>query len=430
MAMNFMNLANLTSLGASGPASAPRAARQAGANSDYQQAHSLAQEPAIAPAPRQRGREQPREAATAPEAEKKPESAASSAPEKPQSSNDKESVAPSEQAPGAASDDQREPTAEKETSSESLLEQTDAPAVAQEAPAELSAAQAQALEQLRAFTQQRLGQFAGAALTSGAALAGGFARQGATSSAVVSLRELAVLQTAVGSLEDKPAVVTQSHKDARLGTKHAENLTAQSEGKQMPAALASLLTAPKGGAFNEKLLAALQGGGRTTSAGAELSQLMQLNVQGLQVKPMAYQWAPAHLEGSSPAQWGQQLIALLRDKVQLQVNQQVKQAHIRLDPPDLGRLDLSVKVEGDKLTVQLNANNPAVREALLQNLDRLRSTLSTHHSGGVEVNVGQGERDPRQAQWQTDKILAGRRESAEADGAIEKRTSGWLDAVV
>ncbi len=81
---------------------------------------------------------------------------------------------------------------------------------------------------------------------------------------------------------------------------------------------------------------------------------------------------------------------VLKDKVELQVNQQIKQAHIRLDPPELGRLELTVRLEGDRLNVQLNVTNPAVREALIQSMERLRMSLTPHHAGGVEVNVGQG----------------------------------------
>ncbi|MGN4992716.1 flagellar hook-length control protein FliK [Aeromonas sp. 97A] len=50
--------------------------------------------------------------------------------------------------------------------------------------------------------------------------------------------------------------------------------------------------------------------------------------------------------GRQPRQWGQQLMDVLKDKVELQVNQQVKQAHIRLDPPELGRLELTVVLRG------------------------------------------------------------------------------------
>ncbi|WP_438405678.1 flagellar hook-length control protein FliK, partial [Aeromonas hydrophila] len=126
-------------------------------------------------------------------------------------------------------------------------------------------------------------------------------------------------------------------------------------------------------------------------------------------RPVAYQWAPVRLSDNQ-SQWGQQLVSLLQDKVELQVNQQVKQAHIRLDPPELGRLELTVKLDGDRLNVQLNVTNPAVRDAMIQAMERLRMSLAPHHAGGVEVNVGQGGEQGQHERWQQEKILAGRRQ--------------------
>ncbi|WP_404839569.1 flagellar hook-length control protein FliK [Aeromonas media] len=142
-----------------------------------------------------------------------------------------------------------------------------------------------------------------------------------------------------------------------------------------------------------------------------------------------YQWAPARLSDNQ-TQWGQQLVDVLKDKLELQVNQGIKQAHIRLDPPELGRLELTVRVEGDRLSVQLNVTNPAVREAMIQSMERLRMSLAPQHAGGVEVNVGQGGEQERGDRWQQEKILAGRRQWQE-----EQETSGgagqdWLNTLV
>lgn len=146
-------------------------------------------------------------------------------------------------------------------------------------------------------------------------------------------------------------------------------------------------------------------------------------------KPAEYQWAPVKLPDNQ-TQWGQQLMSLLHDKVELQVNQQVKQAHIRLDPPELGRLELTVRVEGDRLNVQLNATNPAVRDALIQSMERLRMSLAPHHSGGVDVNVGQGrEQNPKQ-RWQGDEILAGRQQWRDELEQSGKSRPDWLNTLV
>lgn len=142
-----------------------------------------------------------------------------------------------------------------------------------------------------------------------------------------------------------------------------------------------------------------------------------------------YQWAPARLSDNQ-TQWGQQLVDLLRDKVELQVNQQVKQAHIRLDPPELGRLELTVKLDGDRLNVQLNVTNPAVRDAMIQSMERLRMSLAPHHAGGVEVNVGQGGEQGQQDRWQQEKILAGRRQWLDEPESQWGTMHDWLNTLV
>ncbi|MGY3866786.1 flagellar hook-length control protein FliK [Aeromonas bivalvium] len=152
-------------------------------------------------------------------------------------------------------------------------------------------------------------------------------------------------------------------------------------------------------------------------------------VTGTPARQPDYQWAPARL-ADNPAQWGQQLVEVLRDKVEMQVNHQIKQAHIRLDPPELGRLELTVRMEGDKLSVQLNAASPAVRDALIQSMERLRMSLAPHHAGGVEVNVGQGGEQERRQAWQQDEILAGRREWTEEDPQDDTRGRDWLNTLV
>lgn len=143
-----------------------------------------------------------------------------------------------------------------------------------------------------------------------------------------------------------------------------------------------------------------------------------------------HEWSPLKLS-STQSHWGQQLVDTLKERVEMQYSQSIKQAHIRLDPPELGKLDLTVRIDGDKLSVQLNASNPVVRDALLQSSDRLRTSLATEHSGGVEVNVGQGD-SQRQQQGAKDEetILAGRRNlmDSESDAAIVDMTG--LNALV
>lgn len=170
----------------------------------------------------------------------------------------------------------------------------------------------------------------------------------------------------------------------------------------------------------------------TAAVESKLPDARQLAVGQLAAapsRPADYQWAPVRLSDNQ-SQWGQQLVNLLQDKVELQVNQQVKQAHIRLDPPELGRLELTVKLDGDRLSVQLNVTNPAVRDAMIQSMERLRMSLAPHHAGGVEVNVGQGSEQGQQERWQQEKILAGRRQWQDDPDSQWETVHDWLNTLV
>ncbi|KXF81078.1 flagellar hook-length control protein FliK [Enterovibrio coralii] len=99
------------------------------------------------------------------------------------------------------------------------------------------------------------------------------------------------------------------------------------------------------------------------------------------------EWAPIRVD-TQGGKWGEQMMQVLQDRVSFQAQQNLQEARIRLDPPELGKLDVIVRVEGDRLNVQLNASAVATREALVQLSERLRAELQTDHFVHVDVNVG------------------------------------------
>ncbi len=94
-------------------------------------------------------------------------------------------------------------------------------------------------------------------------------------------------------------------------------------------------------------------------------------------------------------QMGQQLSNMIADKVSVQVNAKTPIATIRLDPPDLGKIDLVVKVDNDKLHVQINASSQATRESIQQTSDRLRNELMNQNFINVEVSIADGQGENR-----------------------------------
>lgn len=114
----------------------------------------------------------------------------------------------------------------------------------------------------------------------------------------------------------------------------------------------------------------------------------------------------------APAQWGEQMLQSLREHVDLQINQRIQNATIRLDPPELGSLEIYLSHESGRLNVHLSAANGDVARLLQQTSDRLRQELVGQNFVQVNVQVSadaQGGRQqgqtPRQA-WAAEEQVA------------------------
>lgn len=104
-----------------------------------------------------------------------------------------------------------------------------------------------------------------------------------------------------------------------------------------------------------------------------------------------------------PAQsqhWGQRLVQMLSDKVDLQLGLNVNKAMIRLDPPSLGSIELSVQLDGDRLTVQMHSSKAQLREAMGQGLEQLRASLQQKLGADVQIELRMGSDSSSQQQQQ------------------------------
>ncbi len=141
------------------------------------------------------------------------------------------------------------------------------------------------------------------------------------------------------------------------------------------------------------------------------------------------EWASMRID-TQAGKWGEQMLQVLQDRVTLQAQQNLQEAKIRLDPPELGKLDLMVRVEGDRLSVQIHSNTAVTREALMQISDRLRSELQDQNFMHVDVNVSSGEGGNSQPSQQEEDatIFAARRENDNASDPFSPNYSEhWLN---
>lgn len=79
----------------------------------------------------------------------------------------------------------------------------------------------------------------------------------------------------------------------------------------------------------------------------------------------------------------------LGSRLQMMVSQNIQSAEIRLDPPELGALDIKIKVVNDVATVNITSAHTQVKEALETAVPRLREMFEESGLALGDVNVRQ-----------------------------------------
>ncbi|MCG6211998.1 flagellar hook-length control protein FliK [Vibrio furnissii] len=199
--------------------------------------------------------------------------------------------------------------------------------------------------------------------------------------------------TAAAQNANANAAATSATGQSAAGLLNAQSALATSESQ--PAATKAAL--PLDSALNAALNQAIHPTSGAPSLGQAQTQVHAPSSATTTVN--APEWASVRID-TQAGKWGEQMLQVLHDRVTLQAQQHLQEAKIRLDPPDLGKLDLVVRVEGDRLSVQINANAAATREALMQVSDRLRAELQSQNFVHVDVNVGADQGGQRQSSSQ------------------------------
>jgi len=89
----------------------------------------------------------------------------------------------------------------------------------------------------------------------------------------------------------------------------------------------------------------------------------------------------------SPEQWQQPLRAALGDRLQLQLARNDERAVIRLEPPNMGSVEISVRHSGGALQVNIAASHSEVLRQLNTIGDAVRQDLSQRQFSDVAVTV-------------------------------------------
>ncbi|MDQ1816172.1 flagellar hook-length control protein FliK [Massilia sp. CCM 9210] len=91
---------------------------------------------------------------------------------------------------------------------------------------------------------------------------------------------------------------------------------------------------------------------------------------------------------ANPADWQQPLRDALGERLQLQLGRNIDQAVIRLDPPQLGRIEIAIRhAAGGALEVNISATHSEVRRQLNSVSDAMRSDLAQRQFSDVAVTI-------------------------------------------
>jgi flagellar hook-length control protein FliK len=110
-------------------------------------------------------------------------------------------------------------------------------------------------------------------------------------------------------------------------------------------------------------------------------------------------------------QWGDEV----GQHVRWMVGNQVQAAELRINPPELGSIDVRITVQHDQTSVVFLSQHAHVRDALMDSLPRLRDMMAEGGLGSVSVDVSH---HPSQGQRNADPRAEGTHDPSAGDGSI------------
>ncbi|MFH4524899.1 flagellar hook-length control protein FliK [Vibrio diabolicus] len=182
----------------------------------------------------------------------------------------------------------------------------------------------------------------------------------------------------------------------------------------MPDALAAAhfptaLQGVKDGEVNQKVVnAVLTAGALKVTADKQDKPELQHGLAG-QLQAMAGQQGTnvqqqARIDAAQQAQLPLQLTKELAneqvaEKVQMMMSKNLKNLDIRLDPPELGRMQIRMTMNNDVANVHFTVNNPQARDIIEQTLPRLREMLAQQGMQLADSSVQQQNSGQQQGRY-------------------------------
>ncbi|GGW63192.1 flagellar hook-length control protein FliK [Alishewanella tabrizica] len=115
----------------------------------------------------------------------------------------------------------------------------------------------------------------------------------------------------------------------------------------------------------------------------------------------------------------------LRERVQLMIRQNVQVAEIRLDPAELGQMQIRVNLQQEQATVQFIVQQQQAKELLEQQMPKLREMLQQQ---GIQLGEGQVQQQARQERQSTEQH--GGRSTPSGDDTQSAAEGGVINSTI
>ncbi|MFH4666307.1 flagellar hook-length control protein FliK [Vibrio cidicii] len=126
------------------------------------------------------------------------------------------------------------------------------------------------------------------------------------------------------------------------------------------------------------------------------------------------------------------------EKVQMMMSKNLKNLDIRLDPPELGRMQIRMTMNNDLAHVHFTVSNPQAREMIEQTLPRLREMLAQQGMQLADSSVQQQASGQQQRQYsaggqgdgqQTSRFASGNDENLEPEMKLDVNVASKRDGI-
>ncbi|EGR2794600.1 flagellar hook-length control protein FliK [Vibrio navarrensis] len=186
-------------------------------------------------------------------------------------------------------------------------------------------------------------------------------------------------------------------------------------------------------------LTALKGKSANEPSSERATNTTQSSLYSAQGSPTTNGQVRAEAASQVPMQLTREMASeQVAEKVQMMMSKNLKNLDIRLDPPELGRMQIRMTMNNDLAHVHFTVSNPQAREMIEQTLPRLREMLAQQGMQLADSSVQQQASGQQQRQYsaggqgdgqQTGRFASGNDENLEPEMKLDVNVASKRDGI-